>query len=157
MKSLSKCMFTEYSLWNLSQSLFLNSSCNATRDVPQQDEPSCSWLPQEVKPAPVWCQPSWGETSVRRSSVTWRAERWGGGEEMRDRGRMRRKSKYSVGQMRPRAIVMPAAAAVVVVCACQDAICFHVSFESRLLSRLCKNIKLETVDLSNYLLDVFFI
>lgn len=73
---------------------------------------------------------------------------------MRDSRRMRKESKYSVGQMRPRDIVMPAA---VVVCACQDAICFHVSFESRLLSRLCKNIKLETVDLLNYLLDVFFI
>ncbi len=57
--------------------------------------------------------------------------------------------------MRPRATVMPAA--VVVVCACQVAICFHVSFKARLLSRLCKNIKLETVGLSNYLLDVFFI
>lgn len=68
---------------------------------------------------------------------------------------MNKKQQYSVGQMRPRAT--DAAAVVVVVCACQVAICFHFSYKARLLSRLCKNIKLETVGLSNYHLDVFFI
>lgn len=97
-----KRLFAEYSLWNLSQSLYLNSSCNTTRDVPQQDEPGSSWLPQKVNPAPVWCQPSWGETSVRRSSVTWRAERWGGGgEEMGDSRRIEKSNSIQSDRWGP--------------------------------------------------------
>lgn len=116
--------------------LSLNSICNVIGDMPQQDEPSSPWLPREENLAPVWCQPSWGETSVRKSSVTWRAERWGGRrEEMGDSGRMNKKQQHWVGQMRPQAT--DAAAVVVVVCACQVAICFHFSYKARLLSRLC--------------------
>lgn len=72
-----------------------------------------------------------------------------------DSRRMNKKQKYLVGQMRPQATVMPAAAAVVVVAKLQSVSIF---LTRHAFSAGCvKNIKLETVGLSNYLLDVFFI